>query len=70
MMLKGKYLYACLAAGVLLSVPLLAEARLASNGVSLNGTDLNTNQITPAATQASVRVEGGQLVIQTSPIAR
>ncbi|MCY7324066.1 MAG: hypothetical protein LH660_20260 [Phormidesmis sp. CAN_BIN36] len=69
-MLKGKYLYGCLAAGLLLSIPLIAEARLSSNGVSLNGADLNTNQIIPADTQGIVRVEGGQLVIQKAPIAQ
>jgi hypothetical protein len=68
--MKGKYLYGCLAAGLILSVPLIAEAKLAVNGQSLNGVSLNTSQITPAATNGTVRVEGGQLVIQTTPIAR
>jgi hypothetical protein len=38
------------------------------NGVVLNGISLNTNQMAPAAsvTQRSVRVEGGQLVIQAA----
>jgi hypothetical protein len=68
--MKGKYLYSFLAAGLILSVPLIVEARIALNGVSLNGTDLNTNQITPAATNSTVRVEGGQLVIQAAQIAQ
>lgn len=65
--MKGKYLYGFLAAGLILSVPLMVEARIALNGISLNGIALNTNQITPAATNNStVRVEGGQLVIQAN----
>lgn len=73
--MKGKYLYSFLAAGLILSVPLIVEARIAVNGifvngVSLNGIDLNTNQITPAATNSTVRVEGGQLVIQAAQIAQ
>ena len=68
--MKGKYLYGFLAAGLILSVPLIVEARISLNGVSLNGTDLNTNQITPAATNSTVRVEGGQLVIQAAQIAQ
>ena len=67
--MKGKYLYGFLAAGLILGVPLIAKARIAVNGVSLNGTDLNTNQITPAATNSTIRVEGGQLVIQATQIA-
>jgi hypothetical protein len=68
--MKGKYLYSFLAAGLILSVPLIVEARIAVNGVALNGMDLNTNQITPAATNSTVRVEGGQLVIQAAQIAQ
>ncbi|MBD1919511.1 hypothetical protein H6F77_00010 [Microcoleus sp. FACHB-831] len=67
--MKGKYLYGFLAAGLILGVPLIAKARIALNGVSVNGTDLNTNQITPAATNSTIRVEGGQLVIQATQIA-
>ncbi len=69
-MLKAKYLYGCLAAGLLLSIPLIAEAKIITNGTSFNGTNLNTTQITPAATQGIVRVESGQLVIQISAIAQ
>jgi hypothetical protein len=74
-MLKGKYLYGCLAAGFILCIPLIAEAKLATNGLRTNGLrangiDLNTSQITLAATNGTVRVEGGQLVIQTAPVAR
>jgi hypothetical protein len=68
--MKGKYLYSFLAAGLILSVPLIVEARIALNGVALNGMDLNTNQITPAATDSTVRVEGGQLVIQAAQTAK
>ena len=67
--MKGKYLYSYLAAGLILSVPLIAEARIAVNGREPNGTDLNTNYITPAATNTTIRVEGGQLVIQSAQIA-
>ncbi len=68
--MKSKYLYGFLAAGLILGVPLIAKARIAVNGVALNGTDLNTNQITPAATNTTIRVEGGQLVIQATQIAQ
>ena len=68
--MKSKYLYGFLAAGLILSVPLIAEARIAVNGREPNGTDLNTNQITPAATNSTVRVEGGQLVIEAAQIAQ
>ena len=67
--MKGKYLYGFLAAGLILGFPLIAKARISLNGVGLNGTDLNTNQITPAATNSTIRVEGGQLVIQSAQIA-
>ena len=69
-MLKGKCLYGCLVAVSILSVPLMADAKIVSNGVSLNGTVLNTNQMSHAATNGTVRVEGGQLVMQTTSIAR
>ncbi|HEY9824489.1 MAG TPA: hypothetical protein V6D19_03515 [Stenomitos sp.] len=73
--MKGKCLYGFFAASVLLVLPLIAEARLAANGenlngVSLNGIDLNTSQTTPTATNSMIRVEGGQLVIQSAPIAQ
>jgi uncharacterized protein YjbI with pentapeptide repeats len=94
-MLKAKYLYACLVAGSILSVPLMTDAKLGANGVSLNGTSLNgtslngtslngvslngtslngidpkTNQISSAATNGTFHVEGGQLVVQTTSMAR
>ncbi|MGH2413291.1 MAG: hypothetical protein ACRDEA_06300 [Microcystaceae cyanobacterium] len=69
-MLKVKYCCGCLATVLIFSISLGAEARLASNGVSLKGNDLNASQITPAATADSIRLEGGQLVIQTTPIAQ
>jgi hypothetical protein len=68
--MKGKYLYSFLVAGLLLNVPLIAEAKLAANGMSMQGPGLITSKITPVATQGIVRVEGGQLVIQTAPIAQ
>lgn len=80
-----KYIYASLGVGLLLIVPSIAEAGLRVNGVGLNGlslnganlngtsfqgTALNANQITPSAIQGSVRVEGGQLAIQTRPVSK
>jgi hypothetical protein len=79
-MFKAKYLYACLVAGSILSVPLMTDAKLGANGVSLNGVSLNgtslngidpnTNQISSAATKGTFHVEGGQLVIQTTSMTR
>lgn len=68
-MLKSKYFYACLAAGLVLGIPFTAVARLSSNGTSMNGTALNPSQITPV-NEGVLRVEGGQLVIQTSSVTK
>ncbi|HEY9826798.1 MAG TPA: hypothetical protein V6D19_15255 [Stenomitos sp.] len=79
-MLKDKCLYVCLAAGLLLGIPLAANAKLGANGTSLNGvslngssyqgTELNASKITAVTSQGIVGVEGGQLVIQMPPIAQ
>jgi hypothetical protein len=70
-MLNGKFLIiGSLAISLLLVIPLKGESRLGANGVSLNGTNLNANSIAPTASEGVLRVEGGQLVIETSPMAR
>jgi hypothetical protein len=51
-MLQHKYLYGGLAAGLLLSIPFAASAKITVNSVSPHGTALNTNQITSVTTQA------------------
>jgi uncharacterized protein YjbI with pentapeptide repeats len=40
-MLKSKYLYVCLATGLLFAIPLAASAKLGANKLGLNGVSLN-----------------------------
>jgi hypothetical protein len=70
-MLNAKYAVACLAAVVVLGLPLSAGARLSANGTSLNGVSLNGIRVNGIRVNGirvnGIRVNGTGL--QLSPVA-
>lgn len=65
-MLKSKCWYAFLPAVLILGMPFGSVAKIIANGISLNGTALQSFTV---ANQGVLRAENGQLVIQTNPTA-